>query len=530
MKPVQKRGTMELLRRISQILFLIFFLYLFFHATYPYEGGVPAELFLRMSPLVAVITMIAARAFVASLIFGLIILALSFFLGRYFCGWMCPLGTSIDLMDRLLGKVKRTDSKKVRRFRAWKFSVLLLVLVAAIFSLQFIWFFDPIVIMTRVTTTSLYPIASFFIEGGMNALLGLGVFQDQIFSFYDFLRETILPIDPLFFQQSVTFGLIFLGILLLNKFAKRFWCRYICPLGALFGSVSSFRLTKGITVDTNKCTQCGRCQRACKMDAINDDYHSYNSIECIECMSCVKVCPEDAISYQLKFRFAREKTDVSRRRFIWSTATGLLTLGLVKTGFPNKVSKGKVVRPPAALPEEEFLDRCVRCQQCVKICSTTGKALQPAFLESGWEGIWTPVVNARHGYCEFNCNLCGQVCPSGAIYPIDLETKKKWKMGLAYFDRSRCIPWYRNEDCLVCEEHCPLPEKAIKFDIREVRAQDGTMRVVKFPYVVESLCIGCGICVTKCPVEGPGGIFLTNAQERRWGELDEAESGYPESF
>ena len=199
------------------------------------------------------------------------------------------------------------------------------------------------------------------------------------------------------------------------------------------------------------------------------------------------------------------------------SAGGLLTLGLIKTGFPNKISQGNVVRPPGALPEPEFLDRCVRCQECVKICSSTGAGLQPAFLESGWEGIWTPRVDARHGYCEYNCNLCGQVCPTGAIHPAELEVKqKKLRMGTAYFDRSRCIPWYKNEDCLVCEEHCPLPDKAIKFDKREVQLPNGDKKLVKFPYVVESLCIGCGICVTKCPVEGPGGIFLTNALEQRW--------------
>lgn len=523
---------MERTRRISQLVFFLFFLFLFFQASYPYEKILPSEIFLRLSPLVAIVTMIAARAFIGTVIWALLVLALSFFLGRYFCGWICPLGTSIDLMDRLLGKIKRPDRKKVRKFRPWKFSVLILILVAAIFSLQFIWFFDPIVIMTRVSTTSLYPVFSYLLEGAINGLLSLGILQDQLFSLYDFLRESILPIEKLFFQQGVIFGLIFLGILLLNRFGKRFWCRYICPLGALFGTVSSLRFTNGITVDVDSCTSCGRCQRACKMDAINDDFHSYNPIECIECMSCIQVCPENAISYKLNFRLRRQKTDVSRRRFMWSTAAGLLTLGMVKTGYTSKVSQGNVVRPPAALPEDEFLDRCVRCQECVKICSTTGKGLQTAFLESGWEGIWTPYLDARHGYCEYNCNLCTQVCPSGAIHPIDLEEKKKLKIGLAHFDKSRCIPWYRNEDCLVCEEHCPLPEKAIKFDIREVRAQDGTQRVVKFPYVDEKLCIGCGICVTKCPIEGPGGIFLTNAQEQRWGaETGSADQfGYPENF
>ncbi len=509
---------MQLVRRITQILFFSFFVYLFFLAAFPYETTLPVDLFLRSSPLVAVGTFIATRQFISTLFIALIILALTVFLGRYFCGWICPLGTSLDFMDRLLGKIRKKYSQQTRKLRVWKFSVLIIVLIAGLFSLQVIWFFDPIVIFTRTFTTSIYPLSVYFIEGFMGILLGIGLFQDALFSMYDFLRETILPIEKLFFQMSVFFGLMFLGILSLNLFARRFWCRYLCPLGAMFGFFSSFRLTRGITTSDEKCIDCGKCQRECKMDAINNDFRSYSPVECIECMSCIKVCPTDAISYKLNFRFAREKTDVSRRRFVTSAAGGLLTLGLIKTGFSNKVSQGKVVRPPGALPEAEFLDRCVRCQECVKICSSTGKCLQPAFLESGWEGIWSPMVNARYGYCEYNCNLCGQVCPTGAIHKTDLETKKQLRMGTAYFDRSRCIPWYRNEDCLVCEEHCPLPDKAIKFDEREVVTHDGTKKVVKFPYVDENLCIGCGICVTRCPVEGEGAIFLTNAQEKRWEE------------
>jgi ferredoxin len=451
-------------------------------------------------------------------LFAIIILVLSIALGRYFCGWICPLGTTIDFGDWLSRKFRKNNPNPTRKLRSWKFSILIIVLIAALFSVQLIWFFDPIVIMTRTVTTAVYPLFSFLLESSMNLLLGIGVFQDTLFSIYDFLRNTILPIEQLFFQQSLLFAVILIGIMLFSLVARRFWCRYLCPLGALFGFFSSFRLTRGIVVVSDKCINCGKCQRECKMDAINDDYRSHSRIECIECMSCVAVCPTNAISYKLSFKFAPQKFDVSRRRFVYSSVGSIVTLGLIKTGFHNVISAGQMVRPPAALPETEFLDRCVRCQECVKICSSTGGCLQPSLLESGWEGIWSPIVNARHGYCEYNCNLCGQVCPSQAIHPLDLDTKKRIRMGTAYFDKSRCIPWYRGEDCLVCEEHCPLPEKAIKFDIREARRPDGAMRIVKFPYVDESLCIGCGICVTKCPVEGPGGLFLTNALQQRWEE------------
>ncbi len=508
---------MLLTRRISQVLFFMLFLALFYLAAFPYQINFPADLFLRASPLIALSTSLAAKKIIGTTLLAFGILILTFVLGRYFCGWICPLGTMMDISDRVIGKVKKKYPPLKRKWRVWKFSILILIFIAALFSLQFIWFFDPLVIMTRTMTTAIYPVSVILLEGVMNLLLVMGIFQDLLFELYDFLRETILPIEPLFFQKSVIFGLIFLGILSLNFFARRFWCRYLCPLGALFGFFSAFRLTRGIFIAENKCTACGRCQRECKMDAIKDGFRSYSPIECIECLACVSVCPTQAISYQLTPRFAREKIDVTRRRFLYSTAGGLLTLGLIRSGLADKTALGNVVRPPGALPEPEFLDRCVRCQECVKICSSTGACLQPAFLESGWEGMWTPRVVARHGYCEYNCNLCGQVCPSGAIQPAQLEMKQKeLRMGTAYFERNRCIPWYRNEDCLVCEEHCPLPEKAIKFDPRQVILPNGETRMVKFPYVDESLCIGCGICVTKCPVPGPGGIFLTNALEQRW--------------
>ncbi|UCE07239.1 MAG: 4Fe-4S binding protein [bacterium] len=505
-------------RRISQILFLLFFLYLFFQAAFPYEKLISSDLFLRSSPLIAIATFLTTKKFIGTLVIALIILVLSIALGRYFCGWICPLGTTVDFEDWLSRKFRKNNSNPNRKLRTWKFTILIVVLIAALFSVQLIWFFDPIVLMTRTVTTAIYPLFTFLVESTLNILLSIGILQDPLFSIYDFLRATILPLEPLYFKQGILFVVILIGILSFSLLSRRFWCRYLCPLGALFGLFSSFRLTKGIVVNSNKCINCAKCQRECKMDAINDDFRSHSQVECIECMSCISVCPTDAISYKLSFKFAPERFDVSRRRFVYSTTGSILTLGLIKTGFHNKIKAGQVVRPPGALPESEFLDRCVRCQECVKICSSTGACLQPAMLESGWEGIWSPIVNARHGYCEYNCNLCGQVCPTDAIHSLDLEAKKQIRMGIAYFDKSRCIPWYRGEDCLVCEEHCPLPEKAIKFDTREARRPDGSMRVVKFPYVDESLCIGCGICVTKCPVEGQGGIFLTNAMEQRWEE------------
>jgi len=194
---------------------------------------------------------------------------------------------------------------------------------------------------------------------------------------------------------------------------------------------------------------------------------------------------------------------------------GVLILSLFRSSYSSVSARGSVVRPPGSLPEEEFLGRCLRCAACIRVCSTTGRGLQPALLEAGWEGIWTPILIPRYGYCEYTCILCGQVCPTGAIRRLSEEVKKKTRIGMAYFDKSRCIPWYRNEDCLVCEEHCPLPQKAIILK-EEATLLDGRKRIVKRPYLREDLCTGCGICVAKCPIKGEPGIFLTNQGEERF--------------
>ena len=504
-------------RRISQIFFFSLFLFLFLQTTFPYLSFIPVDIFLRADPLIAFITIITTKQLlVGTFVLAFIILMLTIFFGRFFCGWICPLGTVLDFSDRLTKKNRKKKSATHRKYRLWKYALFIGIVTAAIFSLQLIWFFDPISLLTRSFTASIYPLFAYLVESILNLLIKIGLFEDTLYSVYDVLRGSILPVEPIFFRQSVVIILIILTILLLGLITKRFWCRYLCPLGALFAIFSNFRILKR-TVNED-CTDCGLCYVECKMDAINKNYRSYSQIECIECMNCVAVCPSNAVKYKINIHKSPAKLDVTKRRLIFSGLGGLLTVGITKTAFIDKANAGAVIRPPGSLPESEFLERCLRCHECIKICSTAGKCLQPVWLESGWEGIWTPMADARYGYCEYECNLCGFVCPTGAIHQLGLKKKQQMPIGTAYFDKSRCIPWYRNADCIVCEEHCPTPEKAIKFEIRTIKKHDGTIKEVKFPYVDENLCIGCGICVTKCPLVGKAGIFVTSARQQRWEE------------
>jgi MauM/NapG family ferredoxin protein len=159
----------------------------------------------------------------------------------------------------------------------------------------------------------------------------------------------------------------------------------------------------------------------------------------------------------------------------------------------NAAINHDVIRPPAALNEEEFLNRCVRCGNCMKVCITNG--LQPTMFQSGLQGVWTPRLVPEIGYCEYQCTLCGNTCPTGAILSLSVEQKKAVKLGVAEIDRSICIPWAHNKDCIVCEEHCPISQKAIKLKGVKIGS-----RTIFRPYIDEVLCVGCGICQNKCPV------------------------------
>jgi formate hydrogenlyase subunit 6/NADH:ubiquinone oxidoreductase subunit I len=149
----------------------------------------------------------------------------------------------------------------------------------------------------------------------------------------------------------------------------------------------------------------------------------------------------------------------------------------------------------------------------MKVCPTN--AIQPTLFEAGLEGMWSPVLKMGLGYCQYECTLCTQVCPTDAIKPLTVEAKQKTKIGLAFFDQNRCLPYAFARSCIVCEEHCPTPTKAIWFEEVEVVNHRGDRIQVKQPHVDPNLCIGCGICENKCVVEDQPAVYVTSLGETR---------------
>jgi len=218
---------------------------------------------------------------------------------------------------------------------------------------------------------------------------------------------------------------------------------------------------------------------------------------------------------------AIDRVDVSRRRVLVAAGAGVAAVPLMRasTGVDPRPNPARI-RPPGALDEAEFLQRCVKCGACMKVCPTA--ALQPALHEGGLEGLWTPILVARLGYCEHACVLCSRVCPTGAIRHLTVPEKigappqtEPVRIGSASFDKGRCLPWAYDVQCIVCEEVCPTSPKAIYFKTETVTLRDGTQRTLKKPYVDLAHCTGCGICETRCPVFDLAGVRVSSVGETR---------------
>jgi ferredoxin len=281
-------------------------------------------------------------------------------------------------------------------------------------------------------------------------------------------------------QGAWLIGSLIFGLIAMNLVIPRFFCRVLCPLGALLGVLSRFAWWR-IERDPAKCTDCDLCLLNC--EGACDPHKQLRKAECFVCFNCIEDCPEDALSFALLPPKEHEVTgpDLPRRKAIFAAVTGLFFFPFARiSGASTRNFSSKVIRPPGSVEELEFLKRCIKCDQCVRVCPTN--VLQPAWFEAGLEGLWTPVLNFRMGHCQLHCTACGQVCPTGAIQRISVEQKLGLgefadqgpvKLGTAHFDTGRCLPYSKNVPCVVCEEVCPTSPKAIHTERQMRTVRDG---------------------------------------------------------
>ncbi|MBF0390592.1 MAG: 4Fe-4S binding protein [Desulfamplus sp.] len=478
-----KRVKIVFVRRISQIFFLALFFWFCIVSTIGVNWwqlrGWSVNWFLELDPLVGFSTLLTTGKIYKSLLWGVLTIILTLIFGRFFCGWLCPFGTLHQFIG-FCGKRKNSRSELIaanryRSFHAIKYAILIFFIASNIAT-------SPIISNYIVKTTPLL-------------LTGL---LDPIPFVYRFVNLTLLPFaDSAFLHLSTNFryydgawiiGLFGVLALILNLWIPRFYCRFICPLGALFGLISTISFFQ-IAKKSSPCIKCMRCEFHCEggcapMGAIRLS-------ECLLCMNCLDQC--DFLTYQaapsapskdqpLSTDKNQESQldrvgqypfpEISRRAFVASVVSGITVVPMMHlNGATADNWNPNLIRPPGSLPEEEFLSRCIKCGQCIRICPTN--VIQPAdIFTGGFQGLWTPALNFRIGSsgCQLHCIACGHLCPTGAIIPLNLDErfgindyaqKGAIKIGTAFVDQGRCLPWSMNRPCIVCQENCPVSPKAI---------------------------------------------------------------------
>ena len=489
------------------------------------ELAYPVRLFLDIDPLVMLGTLLSAHAVPIAFLTSLAVLALGLVLGRGFCGWICPMGAVNQLMGRWVRRspVKRRAAHRWSPTQRIKYGMLAGLLLASVLGLQWVGIFDPISLAIRSFGLAIGPGLEWMTRGAFNALYDTGLDPVRAVSepVYRLAKRTVLSFEQPAFRQAELIGLVALTVLGLNLLRPRFWCRVLCPLGALLGLVARFgTLRLRHSGGEEGCDSCGRCQLDCPGAAEPQEAASggWRPAECYLCGNCTATCERGlGFSWRLPWpageRGGISGVDAGRRTVLAGVAAGLVSAPLLRLHRSHGLPEPTLIRPPGSLPEPAFLARCVRCGECMKVCLTGG--LQPAGFEAGVEGIWTPVLVPRIGYCEYNCTLCGQVCPTQAIERLTVEEKQAVHIGMAFVDPGRCLPLAFGTECIVCEEHCPTSPKAIQLAEVDAAGVDGVVRRVQRPVVDPDLCVGCGICEKVCPVVDLPAIRITSIGETR---------------
>ena len=437
--------------------------------------GWPVNWFLQLDPLVALGTVLTTRTLYAGLLWAGVTVAGTALLGRFFCGWVCPFGALHHLVGWIGSRARSVremiEGNRYRDSQRSKYYVLLFLLVAAVggyfFKLDGVasvslltGFLDPIPLVYRSVNFLLLPLADASLH--------------------------LVSASQRHYDGAWLTAVIFLGALLLNLAIPRFYCRFVCPLGALFGLLGRYALWRP-GKKSGKCSQCGLCNSRC--EGACDPAGSIRISECVLCMNCLDTCHDNLMGYN-PFRSLCGETlapDLSKREFVTTAICAIAAVPMLRLdGRLGKNYDPALIRPPGAFSEPEFLDRCLRCGQCARVCPTN--VIQPATLKEGIEGLWTPALNMRAGTsgCQKECTACGQLCPTAAIRPVSLDEKLglgsfrgagPLRIGTAFVDRGRCLPWAMDKPCIVCQENCPVSPKAIfvKESFAEVR--DGRLKV-----------------------------------------------------
>jgi ferredoxin len=436
-------------------------------------------------------TSIAAAGF-------LFVTILTFLFGRIYCSSICPLGTLQDIISFISRKLDKKKYFGIKNsYGILRYSVLG-VSVISLFtgSLIFLTLLDPFSNTGKIFTNLFRPVLIL-----LNNFTAFSLGKLNIYSLY--------PVEIRGWSYAaIGFSLIVLATAGFMSYTRgRLFCNTICPVGTLLGLISKYSLFK-ISIDKDNCISCNKCERVCKSGCIDKKNKTIHFDRCVSCYNCFEVCPKGGIGYSnsiLKqsdrspIKLDRKRRELISKTFLYVIGLSALGRGQVKV-IPKKLSKipnikKNPVSPPGSRSISHFTQRCTACHLCVSACPT--QVLQPSLWEYGWTGIFQPHMDYNANFCNQECIICGQVCPTGAILTLPVNEKKLAQIGKVSFIKDNCIVETEGTECGACSEHCPT--KAVQMI---------PYKKLHLPEIKNEYCIGCGACEFACPVKPYKAIFV----------------------
>lgn len=427
----------------------------------------------------------------------LIVLLVTLLFGRVYCSSLCPLGTIQDLAIRWSRRGRRRRFRYHQPATTLQYAILMLTLVLALAgSMVLVNLLEPFSLSGRILGGLARPL-----------LMTLNNLAASILSSVDVYFLSAIPSPP---ADLALFGIpvaFLAAIVMLSIFRGRWFCNSLCPVGALLGLVSRGALFR-IVIDESTCKDCGLCEKVCKAECIDSKAKKIDFHACVSCFNCLDVCPTVGLKYagrQINRRARTQRvSNVGRRKFLRNAPVPLVAVlsGSRLLDQPDTLQQGadrapitNPVTPPGSVGTTHFSSLCTACHLCVSVCPT--QVLQPSFLEYGWEGLFQPRMDYEVSYCNYECVLCSEVCPTGAILKQGPEEKKLTQIGKARFIKEDCIVITKKKDCAACAEHCPT--KAVRMVPYEG---------LRLPEVNNDICVGCGACEHACPVDPRRAIIV----------------------
>ena len=471
----------------------------------------------------------------------ILILILTVLFGRVYCSVICPLGIFQDIISRIRKKTKKKHRYRYHRpqhlLRYFFLGLAILLLLAG--SMIGISLLDPYSVFGRMVSDLFQPVYIW----GNNRLAGL-LESIRIYAIYP---EDIIASR----WQTYLVPAGSLGLILWMSFARgRLYCNTVCPVGTLLGLLSRVSFFR-IQMIEDRCTKCAKCAFECKAECIRVKDLQVDFSRCVACYNCISVCPEDAIMYKYLpgFRSAAIHSvtadPLKAARGRREALSQLLVMGLALAGFRNgiygrglqqepepvplPVMEGETeiienriptriapekhfpVTPPGSLGINHFTNRCTACHLCVSACPTD--VLQPSITEFGWAGIMQPHMDYSTNYCNFDCVICSEVCPTGAILSLTQEAKKTLQLGQVQLILENCIVYAENTACGSCSEHCPTQAVTMVPYIDNLT----------LPEIKPEICVGCGACEFACPVRPYKAIYVDGHEIHRIAKEPESE-------